>query len=180
MQSACACPGAPEITVPVYACKEVRADIPNFVATNKSAQSAEACALEIGLSPSIPNWDGANPPDMMWGECPTPDYGELNFHEPAFIALYVFYGSCAAMLILWTLYKRMREKVGDSIFFLLVSHGPCLIFFFYTSFLMPRSTWSLFQRKPGTMVDWMRRTGLPMMTRAPLILRMKRKHPVIR
>ncbi|KAI7883302.1 hypothetical protein K492DRAFT_185103 [Lichtheimia hyalospora FSU 10163] len=113
LKSQCSCPGAPEITVPIYACKEgSRADIHNFVATNKSAQRAEACAIEIGVPTSISAWDGANPPDMMWGECPTPDYGELNFHEPAFIALYVFYGSCVAMFILWTLYKRLREKVN--------------------------------------------------------------------
>lgn len=112
LKSKCSCPGAPEITVPIYACKEgSRADIHNFVASNKSAQRAEACAIEIGVPTSVSNWDGANPPDMMWGECPTPDYGELNFHEPVFIALYVFYGSCVAMFVLWTLYKRLREKV---------------------------------------------------------------------
>lgn len=112
LTSACSCPGAPEIQVPVYACKKgQRVDIPNFVATNKSEQSAEACALDLGISPSTPAWDGANPADVMWGECPTPDYGELNFHEPAFIALYAFYGSCVAMLIFWVLYKRTREKV---------------------------------------------------------------------
>ncbi|CDS13844.1 hypothetical protein LRAMOSA06018 [Lichtheimia ramosa] len=113
LTSACSCPGAPEIQVPVYACKKgQRVDIPNFVATNKSEQSAEACALDLGISPSTPAWDGANPADVMWGECPTPDYGELNFHEPAFIALYAFYGSCVAMLIFWVLYKRTREKIN--------------------------------------------------------------------
>ncbi|KAJ8661683.1 hypothetical protein O0I10_002490 [Lichtheimia ornata] len=113
LQSKCSCPGAPVITVPIYACEEgSRADIHNFVASNKSAQRAEACAIEIGVPTSVSAWDGANPPDMMWGECPTPDYGPLNFHEPAFIALYVFYGSCVAMFILWTLYKRLREKVN--------------------------------------------------------------------
>lgn len=117
LTSACACPGAPEIQVPVYAClKGQRVDIPNFVATNKSEQSAEACAIDLGVSTSTPAWDGANPADVMWGECPTPDYGELNFHEPVFIALYAFYGSCAAMLIFWVLYKRIREKVRKAEF----------------------------------------------------------------
>jgi hypothetical protein len=47
----------------------------------------------------------------MWGTCPTPDYGELTFTEPVFIALYVFYGSCVFFLSAWTVYKYLREKV---------------------------------------------------------------------
>lgn len=115
LQSGCACPGAPSLSGSVYPCKDgERADIPNFVATNKSAHSAEACAAKLGLPASIPAWSADAEYPIMWGECPTPDYGELTFTEPVFIALYVFYGSCVAMLVLWTLYKRTREKVRES------------------------------------------------------------------
>lgn len=69
--------------------------------------------------------------------------------------------------------KRLVQFSFSSI----VCHmSKCLIF----SLLTPRSTWSPFQREPGTTVDWTRRNGLPMTIRAPLILRMKRKHPAIR
>ncbi|RCI03520.1 hypothetical protein CU098_010396, partial [Rhizopus stolonifer] len=57
-----------------------------------------------------------NPASVMWGSCPTPDYGELTFAEPVFIALYVFYGSCVFFLVAWTLYKKLREKVIKTYF----------------------------------------------------------------
>lgn len=47
----------------------------------------------------------------MWGDCPAADWGALNYHEPVFIALYVFYGSCVGFLLIWIAYKNIREKV---------------------------------------------------------------------
>lgn len=50
----------------------------------------------------------------MWGQCPTPNYGDLTFTEPVFLALYVFYGSCVFFLVTWAIYKSMREKLIKS------------------------------------------------------------------
>ena len=109
--SACSCPGAPAIQGNLYPCHGGETvDIPNFNASNMEAQTMQACANKIGVPDTVPAWN-PNPSSIMWGECPTPDYGPLTYHEPAFIALYTFYGSCLVSLIGWTLYKRFREKV---------------------------------------------------------------------
>ncbi|KAI7860460.1 hypothetical protein BDC45DRAFT_474316 [Circinella umbellata] len=109
--SACSCPGAPAIQGHLYPCHGGETvDIPNFNASNMEAQTMQACANKIGVPDTVPAWN-PNPSSIMWGECPTPDYGPLTYHEPAFIALYTFYGSCLVSLIGWTLYKRFREKV---------------------------------------------------------------------
>ncbi|KAI8144486.1 hypothetical protein BJV82DRAFT_712442 [Fennellomyces sp. T-0311] len=109
--SLCSCPGAPALQGSVYPCHEGETtDIPNFNSSELEEQTQTACANAIGASAAIPGWM-PNPQSMMWGECPTPDYGELNFHEPVFIALYAFYGSCILSWVGWTLYKRFREKI---------------------------------------------------------------------
>ncbi|KAI8380316.1 hypothetical protein BD560DRAFT_387815 [Blakeslea trispora] len=109
--SKCSCPGAPALQVStVYPClDDARVNIDNFDATRKSEQSAAACSNYLGLS-DVPAWN-PNPESIMWGSCPTPDYGALTFAEPVFIALYVFYGSCVFFLVSWYLYKKMRERV---------------------------------------------------------------------
>ncbi|KAI8393681.1 uncharacterized protein BYT42DRAFT_541902 [Radiomyces spectabilis] len=110
LESKCACPGAPALVGNVYPCApNQHVDIQNFVANDKDALSLKACSADAGLD-GTPAWE-SNPQSIMWGNCPTPDYGALNFHEPIFIALFVFYGSCAGFLIIWTLYKSAREKV---------------------------------------------------------------------
>ncbi|RCI01675.1 hypothetical protein CU098_004923 [Rhizopus stolonifer] len=114
--SACACPGAPVLVGDIYSCgtHHLRTNIENFVVENKANQSAETCAKAANLT-GIPSWS-PNPVSSMWHECPTPDYGVLTFTEPVFIALYVFYGSCFALIILWTLYKHSREKFTKGYF----------------------------------------------------------------
>ncbi|CAO0791257.1 unnamed protein product [Mucor circinelloides] len=112
LKSACACPGAPALVGNVYSCSKnnnLRTNIENFDATNKANQSAVACARAAGLD-NIPIWT-SNPESAMWGECPTPDYGQLTFTEPVYIALYAFYGSCLVTLIAWVLYKKSKEKL---------------------------------------------------------------------
>ncbi|KAI8063241.1 hypothetical protein BC940DRAFT_369931 [Gongronella butleri] len=110
LTSSCSCPGQPAITAPVYACNAQFADIPNFVATNKSDQAMATCGANLGVS-TLPDWNNANPTGMMWGECPAPDYGPLTFVEPIFLALYVYYGSLVGFLLLWLAYKNIRERV---------------------------------------------------------------------
>lgn len=114
--SACACPGTPALVGNIYSCgsNNLRTNIPNFVAANKANQSAEACNKAVNLQ-NVPNWT-PNPQSAMWHECPAPDYGKLAFTEDVFIALYVFYGFCLVSLILWTLYKKTKEKVCKSLF----------------------------------------------------------------
>lgn len=112
--SSCSCPGAPSLHGNIYPCQNTQTvDIPNFDASQKDTQTIQTCSSNMGLS-GVTEWV-PNPYQIMWGNCPTPDYGTLNFHEPVFIALYVFYGSCVASLVGWTIYKRLREKV----------HYPC-------------------------------------------------------
>ncbi|CAO3683791.1 unnamed protein product [Rhizopus stolonifer] len=110
IQSKCACPGAPALQNNlVYQCVDNnRVNIEDFDSNNKEIQVNEACASHIGLS-NISSWN-TNPESVMWGTCPTADYGELTFTEPVFIALWTFYGSCVFFLVTWTLYKRFREK----------------------------------------------------------------------
>ncbi|KAI9468133.1 MAG: hypothetical protein EXX96DRAFT_114710 [Benjaminiella poitrasii] len=108
--SKCACPGAPTLEGTVYQCLDnARVDVNNFNATIKKEEAEMTCASYLGLS-NLTSWH-SNPNQMMWGSCPTPDYGKLNFSEPIFIALYVFYGSCAFFLVFWTAYKNLREKI---------------------------------------------------------------------
>ncbi|KAL7321472.1 hypothetical protein PS15m_001236 [Mucor circinelloides] len=111
LTSQCACPGAPSLEGgAVYRCLDTaRVNVENFDAANKQAQTEAACGNYLGVS-NLTSWN-ANPQPMMWGTCPTPDYGELTFTEPVFIAYYVFYGSCAFFLIAWSCYKFLREKV---------------------------------------------------------------------
>lgn len=112
--SSCACPGAPALIGLVYSCgsdNNLRTNIENFVADNKANQSAVACAKAANLE-NIPIWS-PNPESAMWRECPKPDYGQLTFTEPVFIAIYTFYGSCFVLLTFWTLYKKSREKVKE-------------------------------------------------------------------
>ncbi|SAM09612.1 hypothetical protein [Absidia glauca] len=111
LESQCACPGQPALTTPMYACNKQTADIPNFVATNKTEQAAAACGAALNIQGQLPDWNSANPTGIMWGECPAPDYGALNFHEPVFLALWVYYGSLVGFLIIWLMYKTAREKV---------------------------------------------------------------------
>ncbi|KAI7902768.1 uncharacterized protein BX663DRAFT_552164 [Cokeromyces recurvatus] len=108
--SVCACPGAPALIGKVYSCggNNLRTNIENFVVENKANQSAEACAKAANLQ-NIPNWL-PNPKSAMWHQCPTPDYGQLTFTEPVFIALYSFYGSCFISLFFWFLFKKFTEK----------------------------------------------------------------------
>jgi cation-transporting ATPase 13A3/4/5 len=95
----------------MFACNKQTADIPNFVATNKTEQAAAACGAALNIQGALPDWNSANPTGIMWGECPAPDYGTLNFHEPVFLALWVYYGSLVGFLIIWLMYKTAREKV---------------------------------------------------------------------
>lgn len=111
LESQCACPGQPALTTPMFACNKQTADIPNFVATNKTEQAAAACGAAVNIQGGLPDWNSANPTGIMWGECPAPDYGTLNFHEPVFLALWVYYGSLVGFLIIWLMYKTAREKV---------------------------------------------------------------------
>ncbi|KAI9277868.1 hypothetical protein BY458DRAFT_532460 [Sporodiniella umbellata] len=107
--SACSCPGAPALVGKIYSCgPQAQVDIPNFIAGNKSQQSIAACTSAVKL-PQVFAWS-ENPLSVMWKECPTPDNGSLTFTENIFIALYTFYGTCFLTLILWTLYKGLREK----------------------------------------------------------------------
>ncbi|KAI8368373.1 hypothetical protein EDC96DRAFT_441550 [Choanephora cucurbitarum] len=114
--SKCACPGAPDLQVTtVYPClDDTRVNIENFDASNKAEQTAAACASYLGLS-NVSSWN-PNPESVMWGSCPTADYGALTFTEPVFIALYVFYGSCAFFLVSWYFYKKTRERYIKSRF----------------------------------------------------------------
>ncbi|KAI9497199.1 hypothetical protein BDB00DRAFT_970411 [Zychaea mexicana] len=116
LKSACSCTFEDSFVGDVYPCATgQRVNIEHFLATNLTAQTAEACALDLGIEvDSVVQWTN-NPASLMWNTCPSPS-GELTFHEPAFIALYVFYGSCAAMLIGWTLYKQALEKYNMSKF----------------------------------------------------------------
>ena len=109
--SVCACPGAPDLVGKIYSCgnNNLHTNIENFVVEKKADQSAEACNKAANIQ-NVPTWT-ENPESAMWHECPAPYYGELTFTEPVFIALYTFYGSCLVGLILWTLYKKSREKV---------------------------------------------------------------------
>ncbi|KAI9276272.1 hypothetical protein BY458DRAFT_472850 [Sporodiniella umbellata] len=111
LQSKCACPGAPALaSTPVYKCLNTnRVNIPHFDANKKASQTEQACASNLGLGTVSP-WS-SNPESVMWDTCPTPDYGELTFTEPVFIALWTFYGSCVFFLVGWTLYKRFRERL---------------------------------------------------------------------
>lgn len=111
LASKCSCPGAPDLQGgAIYQCLDnARPNVENFDSSNKVAQTNQACANYLGLS-NASAWN-ANPDSIMWGLCPTPDYGELTFTEPVFIALYVFYGCCAAFLGGWAIYKFLREKV---------------------------------------------------------------------
>lgn len=59
----------------------------------------------------LPDWSPTGDASLMWGECPAPDYGTLNFHEPVFLAMWVYYGSLVAFLLMWLAYKTIREKV---------------------------------------------------------------------
>lgn len=111
LASKCSCPGAPAIEGNVYQCLDNnRVNVENFVASNKTAQTHAACAANLGLS-NIANWNANPDTSMMWGDCPTPDWGKLTYTEPAFIAIYAFYGSCAFFLLAWSSYKYLREKV---------------------------------------------------------------------
>lgn len=109
--SSCSCPGAPSLEGgAVYKCTDTaRVNIENFDSSNKMTQTENACANYLGLS-NITSWN-SNPQPIMWGTCPTPDYGELTFTEPVFIAYYVFYGSCVFFLLAWTAYKFLRERM---------------------------------------------------------------------
>ncbi|CEG80570.1 hypothetical protein RMATCC62417_14887 [Rhizopus microsporus] len=112
--SKCACPGAsPLENGPVYQCLDKsRVNIDNFNSSNKAEQASTACANHLGLS-NVSSWN-PNPNTIMWGTCPTPDYGNLTYTEPVFIALYAFYGSCVFFLGTWALYKSFREKLIKS------------------------------------------------------------------
>ncbi|RCH91984.1 hypothetical protein CU097_010719 [Rhizopus azygosporus] len=112
--SKCACPGAPPLeNGPVYQCLDKsRVNIDNFNSSNKAEQASTVCASHLGLS-NVSSWN-LNPNTIMWGTCPTPDYGNLTYTEPVFIALYVFYGSCIFFLGTWALYKNFREKLIKS------------------------------------------------------------------
>ncbi|CEG71670.1 hypothetical protein RMATCC62417_07368 [Rhizopus microsporus] len=112
--SKCACPGAPPLeNGPVYQCLDKsRVNIDNFNSSNKAEQASAVCASHLGLS-NVSSWN-PNPNTIMWGTCPTPDYGNLTYTEPVFIALYVFYGSCVFFLGTWALYKNFREKLIKS------------------------------------------------------------------
>lgn len=94
---------------PVYPCLDAHVNVENFESAKKIAQTSAACASYLGVS-NVSDWN-PNPESLMWGQCPTPDYGELTFTEPVFIALYVFYGSCVFFLGGWAIYKFLREKV---------------------------------------------------------------------
>lgn len=109
--SKCFCLGAPSLEgSPVYPCLDnALVNVENFESAKKVAQTSAACGTYLGVS-NVSNWN-SNPGSIMWGECPTPDYGELTFTEPVFIALYVFYGSCVFFLGGWAIYKSLREKV---------------------------------------------------------------------
>ncbi|KAI9260854.1 hypothetical protein EDC94DRAFT_129350 [Helicostylum pulchrum] len=107
--SDCSCPGAPALVGPIYPCSEALVNVENFNAANKVAQTDQICSNYLGVS-NISAWT-ADPESIMWGACPTPDYGPLNYYEPVFIALYVFYGSCVFFLGTWAAYKALREKV---------------------------------------------------------------------
>ncbi|KAI8144258.1 hypothetical protein BJV82DRAFT_557186 [Fennellomyces sp. T-0311] len=123
LKSACSCKFAPEIVGSVYPCVEgQRVNIENFVATNLTEQTAEACSLDLGIDVSAVTEWSPEPESLMWNTCPTPS-GELTFTEPAFIALYTFYGSCAAMLVCWTLYKKSLEKYNMARFNKQARHG---------------------------------------------------------
>ncbi|CAO3638867.1 unnamed protein product [Cunninghamella echinulata] len=113
LTSGCACTGQPSLGQLTYPCTKTFVDIPNFVAENKVKLSYATCSASLNI-PNLPEWNpnfNETNPTMMWGECPAPDWGELNYHEPVFIALYVFYGSCIGFLLLWVFYKNIREKV---------------------------------------------------------------------
>ncbi|ORZ13486.1 hypothetical protein BCR42DRAFT_467119 [Absidia repens] len=108
--SSCACPGQPGLSGDMYSCTQQYQNIENFVATNKSKQAIAACGQALNIQ-TLPDWSNTNPSGIMWGECPAPDYGELNFHEPVFLALWVYYGSLVGFLLIWLAYKTTREKV---------------------------------------------------------------------
>ncbi|KAI9303659.1 hypothetical protein BJ944DRAFT_241254, partial [Cunninghamella echinulata] len=113
LTSKCACTGQPSLGQLTYPCSKTFVDLPNFVARNKTELSYDTCSTYLNI-PNLPKWNpnfNETNPTMMWGECPAPDWGELNFREPVFIALYVFYGSCAGFLLIWVFYKNIREKV---------------------------------------------------------------------
>ncbi|KAI9024285.1 hypothetical protein CLU79DRAFT_99799 [Phycomyces nitens] len=107
--SLCSCPGAPPIAGLVYPClNTLSAPIPDFDVFNKDIQSMTACSSKAGLR-NISAW-APNPASSMWNICPDPDYGTLTFTEPAFISLYVFYGSCIVSLLFWIVYKKIKER----------------------------------------------------------------------
>ncbi|KAG0173481.1 hypothetical protein DFQ30_007833 [Apophysomyces sp. BC1015] len=106
---ACGCTGHPNLITPMYPCESISVTIENFNADIKVEQSVASCSAALGLT-NVPQWNNTLD-TMMWATCAKPDYGELTFTEPIFIALYVFYGSCVGFLALWTLYKKAREKV---------------------------------------------------------------------
>lgn len=109
LASQCSCPGAPAIQGTLYQCKDgATVNVENFDASNKTLQTEAACASYLGVS-NVGAWE-ANPQSIMWGTCPTPDYGTLTFTEPVFIAYWVFYGSCAGFLLIWVAYKLIREQ----------------------------------------------------------------------
>ena len=112
LKSACSCTFEDPIVGDLYPCNAgQRVNIEHFLSTNMTAQTAEVCANDLGISmASVEQWSN-NPASLMWNTCPAPSK-QLKFTEPAFIALYTFYGSLVAMLIGWTLYKRTLEKVG--------------------------------------------------------------------
>ncbi|KAI8076794.1 uncharacterized protein BX664DRAFT_343939 [Halteromyces radiatus] len=115
--SACSCSGIDGgEQQQTYPCLTQRVKIPNFVASNKTSLGLAACQSNIMTTSQIKNvteWHTGLPPldQPMWGQCPTVIHPPLTFTEPVFLALYVFYGSCVALLISWFFYKSIREKV---------------------------------------------------------------------
>ncbi|KAI8975450.1 hypothetical protein BDF20DRAFT_914379 [Mycotypha africana] len=110
LKSACSCPGAPDLQVPMYQCADTaRPNIQSFNSKNKDEQTHSECANYLGLS-KVSSWS-SNPQSIMWGECPAPDYGPLNFHEPIFVTAYVIYGSCVFFLLVWAVSKFLRERL---------------------------------------------------------------------
>ncbi|KAG2225949.1 hypothetical protein INT45_006645 [Circinella minor] len=116
LKSACSCTFEDPIVGDIYPCTAgQRVNIEHFLATNLTDQTAEACANDLGVSvASVEQWSN-NPASLMWNTCPKPSK-PLKFTEPAFIALYTFYGSLVGMLVGWTLYKRTLEKYHMSKF----------------------------------------------------------------
>ncbi|KAJ1673591.1 hypothetical protein EV182_004935, partial [Spiromyces aspiralis] len=120
----CLCGFSPEeLVTPYVACPKYSGmvTVPAFDPGIKQQQTELACGKQFGILSAnatvdtqfdtVPEWKAnATNSRYMWLQCPTPQNPTFTFHEPMFISFYSILGGTLALLILWHLYKKLRER----------------------------------------------------------------------